>query len=192
MHPHPQHGGTFQNKIVYLLHQAFAAKGFSTLRFNFRGVGRSLGKFDEGTGELQDAIAALEWMQAINKNAPEIWVAGFSFGAWMAMRLLMRRPEIARFIAVAPPASLYDFGFLAPCPTSGLIMQGDSDRIVDEDAVADLVDHIHSQRGLPFDYRVVKGANHFFQGYERVLQDAFEEYIEAEMMSQMGDLAKAA
>ena len=81
LHPNPQHGGTMNNKITYALYQAYVARGFSVLRFNFRGVGRSQGTYDEGEGELSDAASALDWMQDINQNAPYVWVAGFSFGA---------------------------------------------------------------------------------------------------------------
>ena len=130
LHPHPQHGGTMNNKLVYALYQSFVRRGFSTLRFNFRGVGRSQGSFDRGEGELSDAAAALDWLQTYNPNAGTCWVAGFSFGAWIGMQLLMRRPEIESFIAVAPPANIYDFTFLAPCPSSGLILQGDQDTVV--------------------------------------------------------------
>src|SRR5271167_3015983 len=69
LHPHPQHGGTMNNKVVYALYHVFAEHGFSVLRFNFRGVGRSQGKFDRGEGELSDAAAALDWLQAYNVNA---------------------------------------------------------------------------------------------------------------------------
>ena len=94
LHPHPQHGGTMNNKIVYKLYQIFTGRGFSTLRFNFRGVGRSQGMFDNGQGELSDAASALDWMQSQNPNTSTCWIAGFSFGAWVAMQLMMRRPEI--------------------------------------------------------------------------------------------------
>ncbi len=130
LHPHPQHGGTMHNKLVYALYQSFVRQGFSTLRFNFRGVGRSQGSFDRGEGELSDAASALDWLQTYNPNAGTCWVAGFSFGAWIGMQLLMRRPEIESFIAIAPPANIYDFTFLAPCPSSGLILQGDQDTVV--------------------------------------------------------------
>ena len=100
LHPHPQHGGTMNNKVVYTLYQCFVRHGFSTLRFNFRGVGRSQGSFDRGEGELSDAASALDWLQTYNPNARTCWIAGFSFGAWIGMQLLMRRPEIESFIAV--------------------------------------------------------------------------------------------
>ena len=127
------------NKVVYQLYNAFAERDFSTLRFNFRGVGRSQGTYDRGEGELSDAAAALDWLQTINRNARSVWVAGFSFGAWIGMQLLMRRPEIESFISVAPPANMLDFNFLAPCPASGQIIHGEADEIVPEPFVAKLV-----------------------------------------------------
>ena len=130
LHPHPQFGGTMNHQIVYQLYYAFVHRGFSVLRFNFRGVGRSQGSFDHGIGELSDAASALDWAQSINPEARSCWIAGFSFGAWIGMQLLMRRPEIEGFISVAPPANLYDFSFLAPCPSSGLIIHGDKDAVV--------------------------------------------------------------
>ncbi len=109
LHPHPQFGGSMNHQIVYQLYYAFVHRGFSVLRFNFRGVGRSQGSFDHGVGELSDAASALDWAQSINPEARSCWVAGFSFGAWIGMQLLMRRPEIEGFLSVAPPANLYDF-----------------------------------------------------------------------------------
>ena len=127
LHPHPQFGGTMNNLIVYNLYYAFANRGFAVLRFNSRGVGRSQGLFDHGIGELSDAAAALDWLQVINRESRGCWIAGFSFGAWIGMQLLMRRPEVDGFICVAPPSNLYDFSFLAPCPSSGLIVHGEKD-----------------------------------------------------------------
>ena len=112
LHPHPQHGGTMNNKIVYTVYNSFAERGFTVMRFNFRGVGKSQGEFDHGIGELSDAAAALDWLQSFNSNAPRCWVAGFSFGAWIGMQLLMRRPEVDRFLSLAPPANMFDFSFL--------------------------------------------------------------------------------
>ena len=101
LHPHPKHGGTMNNRVVYSLCQTFAKKGFSTLRFNFRGVGRSEGAYDNGEGELADAAAAMDWLQSTHPQVNSFWVAGFSFGAWIAMQLLMRRPELDGFIALS-------------------------------------------------------------------------------------------
>ncbi len=119
LHPHPQFGGTMNHPIIYQMYYAFVHRGFSALRFNFRGVGRSQGSFDHGTGELSDAAAALDWAQTINPEAKSCWIAGFSFGAWIGMQLLMRRPEIEGFISICPPANLYDFSFLGALPIFG-------------------------------------------------------------------------
>jgi len=162
LHPHPQHGGTMNNRVVYTLYHIFAAAGFSVLRFNFRGVGRSQGSYDNGIGELSDAAAALDWLQGFNANARACWIGGFSFGAWIAMQVLMRRPEIDGFVSVAPPANMYDFTFLAPCPSSGLILHGNRDELMPESAVAKLADKLAHQRGITIDYQVIEGANHFF------------------------------
>ncbi len=162
LHPSPEHGGTMNNKISYMQFQAMTQRGFSTLRFNFRGVGKSQGTFDRGEGELSDAASALDWMQDLNPNAPYVWIAGFNFGAWIGMQLLMRRPEIEGFISVAPPANLHDFSFLAPCPSSGLIIQGERDDVVTLEPVEKLVEKLYAQKGIEIDHRVVKGANHFF------------------------------
>jgi hypothetical protein len=179
LHPHPQHGGTMNNKVVYTLYQIFARRGFSVLRFNFRGVGRSQGSFDYGEGELSDAASALDWLQSYNPSAGACWIAGFSFGAWIGMQLLMRRPEIASFISVAPPANMYDFGFLAPCPSSGLVVHGDSDEIVPKEAVQKLVAKLSAQRDITITHRVIPGANHFFYNHLPQLEQAVESYLEA-------------
>ena len=169
LHPSPEHGGTMNNKLTYLMFQAFVARGFSALRFNFRGVGRSQGIFDRGEGELSDAASALDWMQELNPNAPYTWVSGFSFGAWIGMQLLMRRPEIRGFISIAPPANTQDFTFLAPCPTSGLIIQGQKDDVVTEPEVTVFAEKLHQQKGIKLDYRIIPGANHFFHGHTDAL-----------------------
>jgi hypothetical protein len=165
MHPHPEYGGTMNNAVTYTLYQTLVARGFSVMRFNYRGVGKSEGVFDKGEGELSDAAACLDWMQALNTGAPYIWVAGFSFGAWLGMQLLMRRPEIRGFISVSPPANMYDFTFLAPCPSSGLILAGGADTIVPPSAAEKLVQKLNMQKGIKIDYRIVDGANHFYHDH---------------------------
>jgi uncharacterized protein len=179
LHPHPQHGGTMHNKVVYTLNQAFSRAGFSTLRFNFRGVGRSQGSYGRGEGELQDAASALDWIQQNLPNSRGCWIAGFSFGAWIGMQLLMRRPEIDRFVTIAPPANIFDFSFLAPCPSSGLILQGDKDEIVPEESVAKLAEKLSKQKDIVVDFRVIKGANHFFADRLDKLDALVAEYAAA-------------
>lgn len=177
LHPHPQHGGTMNNKIIYSMYRTLVNYGFSTMRFNFRGVGRSQGTFDKGEGELSDAASVLDWLQTYNPNASSVWVCGFSFGAWIAMQSLMRRPEIERFIVVSPPSNLYDFSFLAPCPASGLIVQGDQDTIVHTHTVEKLVSKLRAQKGIDIDYEVIPGADHFFGAQMDQLNDIFDRYI---------------
>ena len=177
LHPHPQHGGTMNNKVVYSLYHSFARRGFSTLRFNFRGVGRSQGEFDSGLGELSDAASALDWMQSHNPNASGCWIAGFSFGAWIAMQLMMRRLEINGFIAIAPPASIHDFTFLAPCPASGMLVHGDADDIIPEESVAKLADKLGKQKNITIDYNVIKGCDHFFRNHLEAMDGHVEKYL---------------
>ncbi|MDX1483374.1 MAG: alpha/beta hydrolase [Alphaproteobacteria bacterium] len=179
LHPHPQGGGTMNNKVVYNLFNVFTRRGFSALRFNFRGVGRSQGVFDNGQGELADAAAALDWLQSHNPDAPRCWIAGFSFGAWIGMQLLMRRPEIEGFISIAPPANLYDFSFLAPCPSSGLVVHGDADELVPASDVEALAKKLASQRDITIEHKVIKGANHFFSDHLEELTELVGSYMDA-------------
>lgn len=178
MHPHPLMGGTMNNKVTFAMYQAFAQRGFSVIRFNFRGVGASQGVFDKGEGELSDAAAALDWMQAINPNAPFVWTAGFSFGAWVSMQLLMRRPEIKGYISVAPPANEFDFTFLAPCPQSGLIIHGGKDNLVPRTHVDQMVDRLRAQKGISVDYRCVEDSNHFFTNHSDHVVTHMHDYLD--------------
>ena len=177
LHPHPEHGGTMNNKVTYALYRTFVEMGFNTMRFNFRGVGKSEGRFSQGDGELSDAASVLDWMQTYNPSASSCWVAGFSFGAWISMQLLMRRPEIEGFISVSPPANLYDFTFLAPCPVSGLVVQGDEDRIVTQESVSRLCDKLSAQKNIEVTEKIIEGADHFYgDKLDRVVLEV-KEYV---------------
>jgi len=181
LHPHPQFGGTMNNQVVYSLYHTFVERGFSVLRFNFRGVGRSQGFWDGGPGELADAASALDWLQLVKPDAKSCWIAGVSFGTWIAMQLLMRRPEVEGFICVAPPSNLYDFSFLAPCPSSGLMINGDIDRVVPSNSIAELAAKLKTQRGIKIDHEIVPGANHFFEGKMDELTDIVGRYVDMRM-----------
>jgi alpha/beta superfamily hydrolase len=150
------------NPVTVQLFHLFMKRGFSVLRFNYRGVGKSQGEFDSGIGELADAATALDWLQANNPTASQFWVAGYSFGAWISMQLLMRRPETDGFISVSPPTNMYDFSFLAPCPASGLILHGSADTIVPPVEVEKVVTKLRTQKGIVIDYELVEDANHFW------------------------------
>ncbi len=186
LHPHPQYGGTMNNKVAYTLYQLFSQRGFSVLRINFRGVGRSQGEFDNGPGELSDAASALDWLQGFNPNASSCWIGGFSFGAWIAMQVLMRRPEIAGFIAVSPPANMYEFTFLAPCPSSGLIVHGSADELVPEPVVATLAEKLSLQKNITIDYDIVDGADHFFQNHLETFTERVDRYLARRLKAAAG------
>lgn len=177
LHPHPLHGGTMNNKVVYNTFHTLSDNKFSVLRFNFPGVGNSQGAYDHGVGELMAAAAALDWLQLQNPDASGCWVTGFSFGAWIALQLLMRRPEILGFIAISPPANKYDFNFLSPCPAQGLIIQGTSDEIVPEPVAYNLFEKLDKQRNSNVEYCPVNGADHFYSTKLEDLKAAIDSYI---------------
>ena len=177
LQPHPAQG-TMNHPIVLALYQTFVKRGFATLRFNFRGVGRSQGTFDNGIGELSDAASALDWLQQFNPEAHTTWVGGFSFGAWIGMQLLMRRPEIKGFISIAPPANMYDFSFLAPCPSSGIIIDGENDEVVPPPSVLKLVEKLKTQKHITIHHETIPGANHFFQNEMDLLMGQVDGYLD--------------
>src|SRR5215470_7187627 len=158
LHPHPQFGGTMNHQIIYQIYYAFAHRNFSVLRFNFRGVGRSQGSFDHGQGELSDAASALDWAQSINPEARSCWIA--------------------------PPANLYDFSFLAPCPSSGMIVHGDKDAVVPYKDVTGLVDKLKTQKGIVIEQKVIPGANHFFDGKVEPLMEAISAYLDKRLKAE--------
>ena len=183
LHPHPLHGGTMNNRVVFVLFQAFQRRGYSVLRFNFRGVGRSQGRFDSGPGELSDAASALDWMQSVNPNASGCWIGGYSFGSWIGMQLLMRRPEIDGFIAIAPPAGSLDFSFLAPCPASGLILHGERDDVVPPEAAEKLAKKLAHQKNIVIEYRQIPGADHVFAAQMPQLAKAIDDYLDKTLIT---------
>ena len=99
----------------------------------------------------------------MNQNSKHCWVAGFSFGAWIGMQLLMRRPEITGFVSVSPPANMYDFSFLAPCPASGLVINGTNDRVAPPADTRALVNKLHEQKGITVTHDEIDGSGHFFE-----------------------------
>jgi len=179
LHPHPLHGGTMHNKVTYTLYQAFYKSGFSVCRFNFRGIGKSSGSFDNGDGELSDAATVMDWLQTSLPYAQHFWIAGFSFGAWITMQLLMRRPEIQGVICVSPPVNRYDFTFLSPCPVSGQIIQGTKDDIVDIHAVHLLNNRLAKQKNIVVRLDILEGASHFFLHHLTELSDLVRSYLKS-------------
>ena len=183
LHPHPLHGGNMNNRVVYTLYNAFADSGFSVLRFNFRGVGRSQGSYDSGAGELSDAAYAFDWLQQVNTTSNLCWIGGYSFGALISMQLMMRRPEIEGFVSVAPPADSEDFSFLAPCPSSGIIIHGEDDNNVPLDSVKKLASKLDSQKNISVGFQSIKGTDHFFKDKIEELSSAVSTYIQGALTS---------
>ena len=177
LQPHPQYGGTMNNRIVYETYNCFYKNGFSVIRINFRGVEKSDGIFDNGQGELSDAAAALDWLEKENPGYSQCWVAGFSFGSLICMQLIMRRPEVNKFIAISPQPNVYDFTFLAPCPISGLVTYGKSDELVPEDSILNLKKRLSSQKNIEVKFDSISSANHFYKKKEKELSECIDRYL---------------
>ena len=177
LQPHPQYGGTMNNKVVQITYNTFLNNGFSVLRLNFRGVGKSDGIFDNGQGELSDAAAALDWIERENLDYSQCWVSGFSFGALICMQLIMRRPEVNNFLIISPQPNVYYFSFLEPCPTSGKVIYGDKDELVDKASTHELQNRLKNQKGIEVIFSNILEANHFFKNKEEELGSEIKKYI---------------
>jgi hypothetical protein len=175
--PHPQYGGTFNNRIAYEAYNSFYKNNFSVIRINFRGVEKSEGIFDDGQGELSDAAAALDWIEKENPGYSQCWVSGFSFGALICMQLIMRRPEVNKFVTISPQPNLYDFTFLSPCPISGIIISGKNDELVQADSMVNLKRKLSLQKNIDVKFSSIQGANHFFKNKEKELANLINQYI---------------
>lgn len=127
LHPHPLYGGTMDNKVVTTLMRGFVELGFASVRFNFRGVGNSEGQFADAAGESDDALAVIDWVRRTRPN-DAIWLAGFSFGAYVALRIA-RTAGIAGLVTVAPAVHLYDMSDVDPPVCPWLLIQGEDDEV---------------------------------------------------------------
>jgi alpha/beta superfamily hydrolase len=171
-HPHPEGGGTMLNKVVHTLARAFARAGYTTLRFNFRGTGASAGSYDGGVGEVDDALAALEFMRQDRPQGPS-WIAGFSFGAAIAIRAAVRVP-VDGLISVAPAVRRFAAGLAAQPQCPWLIVQGGADELVDVDDTIAWVNGLDPGPEL----LVLEGVDHFFHGRLNDLRAAAAAFLE--------------
>ena len=179
--PHPEQEGSMDHPVIHTLFRTFASLGFNVLRFNFRGSGKSQGVFVHGDVEVSDAASCLDWLQSRNPSPSQCWVAGYSFGAHVALQLLMRRPECYSFVAVSPVPNLYDFNFLAPCPAPGLIVHGEIDEVTPKEAVARLVHQLVAQKRSPkVGLRIVSQADHSYSNQLKSLETVVSDYILAD------------
>ncbi len=164
-HPHPLFGGTMDNKVVTTLARAMNESGIPTLRFNFRGVGRSEGAFDAGSGETGDARAVAVW-GALRWPGRQLVAAGFSFGAYIALRLVQDTPA-SQLVTIAPPVTRFDFSGLKVPECPWLVVQGDADDVVDPQSVISWAGGLKPQPRLI----VMPGVGHFFHGRLQELRD---------------------
>jgi len=170
-HPHPQHGGTMHNKVAHTLARTFVRMGFATLRFNFRGTENSDGRFDDGVGELDDALAAIAWMRTRQPRVP-LWLAGFSFGAAIAVRAAVEE-SVDGLISVAPAVSRFASGLQTQPSCLWLIVQGDEDELV---GVDETIEWVNSLLPGP-ELLILPGAEHFFHGRLIDLRHAVTEFV---------------
>ena len=161
-HPHPLYGGDMDNPVVLAVRNAYARKGFSTLRFNFRGIGGSNGRHDNGIGEREDVRAANACLADLGMR--EIDLAGYSFGAWVNAGV---GKGFQRMVMVSPPVAFIDFGPPAPIPNLGLIVTGSRDEIAPPAMIA----HVRARWNTNAAFEVIPGADHFYSGYLKILED---------------------
>jgi alpha/beta superfamily hydrolase len=168
-HPHPQMGGSMWNNVVETLVTAFFTKGYSTLRFNFRGVGRSEGMYDDGTGEQEDVLGAVDYLAG--KGKTEVVLAGYSFGAWINVKVAVRPKRFADVILVSPPINFLEFDFSDLTGKVGLMMSGDRDQFSSVEGLTTIASRIHCL------LEIVKGADHFYFEKEYGIAECLDQYL---------------
>jgi len=174
-HPHPVHGGTMHNKVVYHAAKALNGFGLPVLRFNFRGTGSSEGVHDHGRGERDDIRAALDWLEG-EYSLPVIF-AGFSFGAATGLKASCPDPRVVGLIALGLPLSvqerLYTYSYLSTCTKPKLMISGDHDQF----APAANLDEIFKMAAEPKEFVLVEGADHFFEGKLPIMRQAISAWL---------------
>lgn len=155
-HPHPLGGGTLHNKVVFRAARGLENANVATLRFNFRGVGASGGKHEEGEGEIEDVFAAVDW--AVRKHpGKKLIVGGFSFGSWVATRAGCELPNVDALFLIGTPVNKYDFGYLRSCDKPMLLLHGTQDEHGDVEKLEKLAQQLRNAESV-----IVTGADHFF------------------------------
>ena len=162
LHPHPLHGGTMHNKVVFRAASALNDAGLTVMRINFRGVGQSTGTHDEARGERDDARAGLQFLAEHYPNQT-ITLAGFSFGARVGLEVGTTDARVTRLIGIGTPVNMYDFSFLDACHKPILFVHGDRDEFGDVDRLRALVAMLQPQTDVQLS--IIEGAGHFFDGH---------------------------
>lgn len=168
-HPHPLYGGNMDNYVVGLLARAFQELGWTTLRFNFRGVGRSQGDFDQGLGEKDDVTGAVAYLKGFIEGP--IVLAGYSFGAWVNARAALHHPDVLYSLLVSPPLSMMDFDFLKEDTKTRLIVVGGQDSFC---SIPELKKSVQEMK-CPPTLRIIKNADHFYSSGAADLIAAIQE-----------------
>jgi uncharacterized protein len=172
-HPHPLYGGTMHNKVVFKVAQSLQTLGMPALRFNFRGVGHSTGTYDEGRGEMDDVRHALEFLSHRYPGLPVI-LGGFSFGAYVALRVACIDDRVSVMIGLGVPARMFDGDYLDDCHKQKLIIQGTMDETAPYGLAAQWFEHVPAPKSMV----AVQGADHFFQGYLDEVQAIITTFIQ--------------
>jgi alpha/beta superfamily hydrolase len=170
-HPHSLYGGTMHNNVVRAVAHAYQEEGYTTLRFNFRGVENSEGEFGNGQGEQQDVREALKYLVDLGKS--KIDLAGYSFGAWVNALGLKDFEEAQRLVMVSPPVSFVDFSFLEYSSKITLVICGTRDEIAEYKKVEKMLPKWNNEAS----FRVIQGADHFYSGYEEELMDIIGRFL---------------
>ena len=171
-HPHPQHGGTMHTKALYQAAKAMPRIGVAALRFNFRGVGRSVGTFDAGPGEKEDFKAAIDFVSERFRDVP-IWAAGMSFGSWIAMTVGAQDSRVSLLLGIAPPVDRYDFDALRTCTLPKFIIHGEEDELISIKEIR----KFYSQIPEPKELVTIEYANHLFEGKTPLVAEAVEDLL---------------
>lgn len=171
-HPHPLHGGTMHNKVVFHAAKALKGLGWTTLRFNFRGVGRSTGDFAEGRGEREDVEAALDHLAERIERAP-LALVGFSFGAWVGLRVAARDDRVTVLMGLGTPFDRGNWGFLTESPKAKLFIHAEDDQVVP----VQYLEELYPSFAEPKLKAIIKGTDHFFTDHLDLLRDTIQAYF---------------
>jgi len=165
-HPHPLLGGSMYNNVVEAVQEAFAEEKFSTLRFNFRGVGASAGVYDDGVGESEDIRSACDFMK--NLGCPKIAFVGYSFGAWAGAQLIARENIFDMNVLISPPIDILKFDLANLQNKIALVICGDNDQFCWPGSLEQMIKKVKARKVE------IQGADHFFSGRETQLKDILQ------------------
>ncbi len=176
--PDPHEVGTMTNRVLAAMHRAFQTCGFAVLRINYRNAERSpMPPPEENATEVADAAAALDYLQSTHPDTTDYWMAGYSLGAWVALQMLMRRPEVNGFVAVSPRVDFCDFSFLNPCPSPGLVVTGTIDKKVSKKQTDQFVNQLKTPGGKEIVYKRVPKADHQYAAGTDDLEKTIVNYL---------------